>query len=87
MDDGLVLSTSEDAVKSVLKKLKEEFKITIGNVKHIIGMEIERDRENRTIKIKLEQYINRVLSKFHMEGTKRVSITSEPGLNLKNQKM
>ena len=83
VDDGLVLSKSEDAVKLVLEKLKEEFQITIGNVKHFIGMEIERDRKNRTIKIKQEQYINRMLNKFQMEDAKRVNIPFEPGQHLK----
>ena len=47
-----------------------------------VGIEIERDRGNRTLKVSQPNYITKVIAKFGMENANLSSVPAEPGLNL-----
>jgi len=49
MDDGLILASSKEALNVVLNHLKSGIRITIGNAKGYIGIEIIRDRSEDNI--------------------------------------
>lgn len=83
VDDGLLLSSSGKAIVKVLKLLEERFQITVGDAKQFVGMEIERNCQNRTIKIGQKIYIQKLLERFRLEEANSVSVPAEPGMHLK----
>jgi len=66
VDDGLILASSKEALNVVLNHLKSHIRITIGDAKEYIGIEIIRDIEVKTIFIHQASYIKHVLHKFNM---------------------
>jgi hypothetical protein len=45
----------------------------LGAAKQILGMKIIRDRVNGTLKISQAKYVNKILSRFNMNGAKPAS--------------
>lgn len=86
VDDGLIMSKSESAIKSVLDYLESSFKITVDRADEFLGFEIKRNRERRLLKICQTGYIKRVLEKFNMNESNPSSIPAEPGMSLQNQR-
>lgn len=77
VDDGLVLSHSKIAIDTMVKKLGDEFKITLGSGKYYVGMEISRDRKAGTITISQASYIDKVVNKFNMGESNRISTPAD----------
>jgi len=51
VDDGLLISKSKDTIAQVLSHLKEHFQGTVDKPNNFVGLEIERNRDKRQIKI------------------------------------
>lgn len=79
VDDGLILSHSKKAIKSLVTKLSNEFKITLGNGEYYVGMEIKRDRKTKTITITQASYIERIVDKFCMSESNAISTPFDVG--------
>ncbi|CAK9820237.1 Retrovirus-related Pol polyprotein from transposon TNT 1-94 [Anthophora quadrimaculata] len=82
VDDGLIISESESAIKSVLDYLESNLKITVDRADEFLGFEIKRNRERRLLKICQSGYIKRVLEKFNMLEANPSSVPAEPGMFL-----
>ncbi len=55
-------------IKRVKSELTSAFSmVDMGPVSFYLGLKIERDRVNRKIKLSQPAYINKVLSKFHLD--------------------
>lgn len=85
VDDGLIMSESESATKSVLDYLESNFKITIDRADEFLDFEIKRNREHRLLKICQSGYIKKVLQKFNMIEANWSSVPAEPGMFLQKQ--
>jgi Reverse transcriptase (RNA-dependent DNA polymerase) len=67
IDDMTIFGSDQDAVAAMKVELKEHFMIMdLREAKQIVGLELERDLEAATLKIKQSQYIKRVLQRFGM---------------------
>lgn len=73
VDDGLLCSNSEDATKRILDYFEKHFEITIEEANCFVGLQIERDPLNNTLKIHQRSYLEKVLRKFNMEDCKVLS--------------
>lgn len=51
VDDGLIFAKSKETINIIIDTLGETFQITIGNANVFVGMQIERDRVNKTMSI------------------------------------
>ena len=85
VDDGLVICKNQDTIDCVLNYLKSNFQITTDEASEFVGMEIKRDRLNRTIKISQSHYIDKIISKFCMNEAYALSVPAEPGLYLSKE--
>ena len=85
VDDGILISKCIFAIETVLRKLRGEFGITEDEAKEFLGMEIERDREARSIKISQTAYLEKILCRFNMSDAKPSSVPAEPGLVLQRE--
>lgn len=79
VDDGLLLSCSQKAIDTLIEKLKNTFKITLGQADYYVGIEIKRNREKKTITICQEAYINKIVRKFNMDESKMIATPADIG--------
>ena len=65
VDDILIFGHDHELITNFKTDLNVKFKIEdLGQVKNILGMEVERNRENRTLKLTQRKYIEKLLTKF-----------------------
>lgn len=81
VDDMLFLSNDKSEMKRIKQQLSFEFEIKdLGAVENFMGMQIQRDRCKRILKISQERYANEILSRFNMSDAKPRCIPIESGL-------
>ena len=65
VDDILIASNDINKLNEIKLKLKLEFEMSdMGEPKSFLGIEIHRDRQNRTMKLTLVSYIEKMLKRF-----------------------
>lgn len=79
VDDGLILSQNKRAIDGMVKKLSDEFKITLGSCDYYVGMEIKRNRDIGSITITQTSYIDKIVEKFGMSDSKAISTPFDVG--------
>ena len=78
-----ILGLDIDAITNMKAKLGKYIKIMdLGEAKQIVGLELDRDMEAGTLKIKQTQYIKKVLEKFGMADSHPVSTPLDPNIKL-----
>lgn len=82
VDDGLIAAKSRQALDSIVKSLKNAFEITLGDERTFVGVQIERDRENKTLFFHQGAYKKRIIEKFRMSEAKATSILADPHVTL-----
>lgn len=60
--------------------------IDIGLIEFYLGLKMQRDRENRMIKLSQPAYINKVLNKFYLDKAYAVNISMKETALLKQSK-
>lgn len=75
VDDMLIISKDIDLIKRTISLIKKLWDIKdIGNVKEILGLCVQRDRNQRTITICQTSYIERTLREFNLLNTRPASL-------------
>lgn len=83
VDDFLMACTEEAEIDRVFVKLREKFDITsLGNVRYFLGHEIVKEGEYYTMQ--LTAYIDSLIEKFGMEGSKPVRTPMDTGYITQN---
>lgn len=82
VDDGLLCSSSKSTMMNLLKKLDEEFKISSHDIDYFVGIQIQRNRKEKSIHLSQSQYAKRILIKYKMEECNAKCIPSDPNTNL-----
>jgi hypothetical protein len=62
VDDGLFAFSDKSAGQSVIDHLREEYKMKAGPAEHFVGLNINRDRPNKTLHLSSPSYIEKVSS-------------------------
>lgn len=87
VDDILVASPNLALVKEVKRRFVEEFEMSdVGEVKNFLGMKVERDIEERTLKISQRGFLENLLRRFNMQDCKPISTPMECRLRLERGK-
>ena len=82
VDDTIICSNDKSVLFAEKKRLSEEYEMDDrGEVHHILGMEVIRDREKRILTIDQKTYLEDVLKRFGMEDCRPVGTPIEPGKN------
>ena len=67
-------------ITEVKKQLKLAFKmVDMGPISYYLGLKVERDRVNKTIKLSQPAYIEKVLERFHMQTAKTTNTPMREG--------
>ena len=82
VDDGLIACQRRESLDIFVDSLKRTFEITSHEPTCYVGMEIERERSTKTIRVNQQGYIKRVLSRFGMEDAKDVVTPMDPAVKL-----
>jgi hypothetical protein len=65
VDDLLIIGPSKANISTIKTRLSEQFHMTdLGPCKYYLGMEVTRDRQNRTLKLSQRSYLEKVLRNF-----------------------
>jgi hypothetical protein len=83
VDDFLLFSPSMEAIKIIKSNLSARFKMSdLGPARQFLGIQIERNRQARTIRIHQKPYAESVLKRFGMEACNGVSTPMDPNVQL-----
>jgi hypothetical protein len=83
VDDLLVLMKDKREMDELKERLKSKLEINdLGEPKLIIGLEIDRDRERRTIKISQKNYIEKILHQYGLRDANPVATPLDPSVVL-----
>jgi len=69
-------------LQKFLQQLSKEFGLKVCKPSYFVGIEIDRDQEQRIVKIHQATYIKRLIEKFRMKEAKDVSIPADPNVKL-----
>ena len=79
VDDTIICSNNNSVLLAEKKRLSETFEMDDrGEVHHILGMEVIRNRNKKLMTISQKLYLEEVLRRFGMEDCKPVAIPMEP---------
>lgn len=73
VDDVLIASRSGEEVDRLLKNLSEQFEITSNEAKFYLGLQIDRNQTNGSIKIHQSTYTQNLLNGFNMSSCNGVA--------------
>ena len=83
VDDIIIATDSKTYLEELRKAFKSKYKMDdIGNLEWCLGMLVERDRLQGTLKISQEQYIKDMLKRFGMEECNPVAIPADTNVVL-----
>eukprot|EP00253_Pinus_taeda_P021000 PITA_21000 len=83
VDDMLIASNNMEEINRLKAQLSRTFDMKdLGAAKHILGMEIHRDRKNGKLWLSQQKYVEKVLENFSMNNVKPVNIPLASNLKL-----
>ena len=86
VDDCLVIG-DDDYIDDFITKVSKKFKIRdLGEAETFLGMEIVRNRKNRTLKIKQTKYIENMANRFGLTEAKPLYTPLDPRADLSKSK-
>jgi hypothetical protein len=86
VDDGLACSNRPKVFEAILEHLRKKFQVRTLPPNRFVGLDITRNREDRTLSVNQSDFIRRILKRYNMEDCNQVSIPADPN-NRVNAKM
>jgi hypothetical protein len=83
VDDILLVGNNMDVIKEVKSQLSSKFDMKdLGAANFILGMDIKRDHANRKLWLNQRKYVETILQRFNMHGSKSVKFPIPIGVKL-----
>lgn len=82
VDDGLVCCSGVNLLRSTMEYLQDKFEIAVAEAQCYVGLQLKRDRANRTLTLHQPNYIDQVVKRFGMEEADVSSIPMYPNVKL-----
>lgn len=83
VNDMTIAAKTTEEVQNIISQLRTHFKLRdLGPTTFLLGIEIIRDRANRTLTISQQQYIIDLLERVNMSDCNSVTTPLEPGVKL-----
>jgi hypothetical protein len=83
VDDMLLVGNNMDAIKEVKSHLSFKFDMKdLGDANFILGLEIKRDRANMKLWLNQRKYVETILQRFNIHGSKPIKVSIPIGVNL-----
>lgn len=78
VDDDIIAAKSTDSISCVVQALRGAYDITLGDTSMFAGMQIDRDRVEKSIFLHQRMYLESVINKFGMIDARTVSVPADP---------
>ena len=86
VDDILLIGNDVETLSNVKKWLVEQFQMKdLGEVSHILGIQIIRDCKNKLLELSQASYIDKVLARFSMQDSKKGLLPTQHGIILSKE--
>ena len=83
MDDLIITGPKPKTLQAVKAQIATRFKIKdLGEVQHLLGMRVTRDRNQGIMKLDQEHFISEMLERYGMETCNKVRPPALPGETL-----
>ena len=83
VDDLVLAAPTKDTINWIRHRLHQEFDMTdIGQLTTFLGLEIKRNRTNRTLFLSQIKYINKILETFGMQRCNPAATLADPHIRL-----
>lgn len=83
VDDMLLVGNDKTFLNEIKESLKSNFSMKdVGEAAYILGIKIYRDRPRRLIGLSQSTYLDKVLKRFSMEGSKKGTLPTTHGIML-----
>ena len=83
VDDILIIGNDVGTLSSVKVWLSKQFDMKdLGEASHILGIKLLRDRQKRMLGLSQSTYIDQILARFNMEGSKKGFVLFRVGISL-----
>jgi hypothetical protein len=83
VNDMLLVGNNMDVIKEVKSHLSSKFVMKdIGVANFVLGMEIKRDHANMKLWLNQIKYVETILQRFNMHGSKSIKVPIPIGVNL-----
>ncbi|KAK0592998.1 hypothetical protein LWI29_028837 [Acer saccharum] len=88
VDDILLIGNDVGVLTSVKERLAKQFDMKdLGEASFILGIQVIRDRKNRTIALSQASYIDKILSRFSMQDSKKGMLPFRHGIKLSKEQV
>ncbi len=88
VDDMAVATDSNTTMAKTKRDLNSVFELKdLGELRHITGYEVTRDRKKGTLHVSQKHYIGKILEKYRMGEANPVGMPMDPGVNLSRSEM
>ncbi|KAK4838721.1 hypothetical protein QYF36_015896 [Acer negundo] len=88
VDDILLIGNDVGVLTSVKEWLAKQFDMKdLGETSFILGIQVIRDRKNRTIALSQASYIDKILSRFSMHDSKKGMLPFRHGIKLSKEQV
>jgi hypothetical protein len=82
VDDITSAAQSKGILIEIKEKLRDTLELTdLGDVHWLLGIEVKRDREERTIALSQRSYIEAIIHRFRLEDARAVVTPKEPNIH------
>ena len=86
VDDILLIGNSVKVLSDVKGYLKKQFDMKdLGEVNYILGIKLLRDRKNKVLALSQASYIDKIVTRFGMENSKRGLLPFRHGIHLSKE--
>ena len=83
VDDLVITAPTQNIISWIRRKLHDEFQMTdLGPLRTFLGLEIQRNRETRTLHLSQTKYIQKILQLHRMELCNPASTPADPHVRL-----
>ena len=85
VDDGLILSSSRATALRLIDLLARDVEVASKQADHFVGLNIDRDRQNKRLFLSFPSFIDKLLAKFGMADCHPVGVPADPQSHLSRQ--
>lgn len=82
VDDGLIIGETNDEIQKLIKELERRFEMTHSEAKNYLGIEIERNIREKTLRIHQSAYICNILSRFGFDKSNPMTTPADANVIL-----
>jgi hypothetical protein len=83
VDDLILVGNDQNKLLHIKEELSQKFEMKdLGELHFFLGMEVERNRDQRLLRINQIKYLKEILKRFRMEECKPIGVPFDPKMKL-----